>query len=98
VDARAIVAVKGSFVDSGFSRMEGNDLSAFPTPTVISKHALPVPIYSTSRAKAPRHTLLFFVLAHLLRKVAFVSEFSDLVHLRFEEVDVLFFVLEQCHK
>ena len=83
MDARAIVAVNGSFVDSGFSRIDGKDLSAFPTPTLVSKQALSVPIYSISRAKTPASQLLFFVLAHLLREVALVAQFSDLVPLRF---------------
>lgn len=56
------------------------------------------PAAATKMVSLPPLSLFFLVLAHLLREVAFVAEFLDLVHLGFEEVDVLFFVLEQCHK
>ena len=36
---------------------------------------------------------LFFFFAHLLREIALIAEFADLVHLRLEEVHMLFFVL-----
>ena len=45
---------------------------------------------------AERQRLLFFFLfAHLHGEVALVAEFFDLVHLGFEPVDVIFFIVEQ---
>jgi len=41
---------------------------------------------------------LFLALTHLHRQVALISEFLDLMHLRFEKIHVLFFVFQQGHE
>src|SRR5215467_4877976 len=41
---------------------------------------------------------LFFEFAHLHREIALVAEFRNLVHLGFEPVHVVFFVLEEHHQ
>ena len=77
--------------------MDGDDFDFM----LMSKPALPA---GFAHVRGPKSSLpapyssLFFVLAHLLREVAFVAQFSDLMHLGFEEVDVLFFILQQFHE
>ena len=59
-------------------------------------------VWAAARARPPcsnapsrRRPYFSFAAVELLTEIALVAELPDLVHLRFEEVDVLLFVLEQ---